>query len=194
MATTRNFRLTGIIQTAGSIKAELNGVTVWDGPVGTTILDGLALLATGSFSYDPEPSPLLLEPPHTVVPCVITVNSGVLDIGLWEWDPTHVLNPALPPDCVNYYNAWDALPDDAPFAPSKEVNDQAAAAGGWWILPVNPAWWSGGKKHGPFNRFNMILNGTPITTFDDPSYIGPWNVSGLQAGDVLAYDLAIPDF
>lgn len=192
MATTQNFRLTGLIQTPGSITAQLNGTTVWNGPVGTTVVDGLVHLATGTFSYDKQPSPLL--PLHTVVPCVITVQSGLMDIGLWEWDPPHVLNPALPEECKAYYNYWDALPDGTPWAPNSTLESAAVAAGNWYIIPSPPEWWSGGKPNGPITRFNMLLNGTPINTYNSESYPGPWNVPGLKAGDVLTYDLAIPNF
>lgn len=195
MLTTKNFRIIGAITAPGSFTVELGGTIVFNGPAQNTVIGNYTYIANGTSTFEPVPSPLLGPPGtavHTVLPCVITVNSGNLDIGLWEWDPVTVLNPNLPQQCLDYYNEWEPLPDDAPFAPSEEINNAALAAGGWRVFPASAAWWTGGKKHAPVTRFNMLLNGTPITIFDE-NYYGIWNVTGLVAGDVLSYDLAIPN-
>lgn len=187
---TKNFRVLGIVVTPGSITLQLNGATVYDGPAQELYIDSKDFIATGEFTYEDINSPLYFPPSacyHTVVPCVINVHSGNHWIGLWEWDPTKILNPALPPECVAYYESWEPLPDDAPFAPSPEVDAAARAVGGWWVLPETPAWFVGGYKHSPLTRLNIMLNGAPVTISADQSI-------AVQEGDVLTYDLAIPNF
>lgn len=191
MAITRNFRITGVPHALGEFTAELNGTTVFSGVCSDLPwFEDNRILATGSFTYDLGVSPLIQN--HTVVPCVITVQSGTLDIGLWQWENNSDWNPALPAECQAYIQQWALLPDDTPFAPSAEVQQAAKAAGGWAVV-IPSEWWTGGLKHAAITRFNMLLNGTPITTFDDENWQGSWNVLGLQSGDVLSYDLAIPN-
>ena len=169
--TVRSFLLKGIRHSeSATAKITIGGATVFDGELqagGTDDNDDNVYLTKFDHTVDDSAGT------NVQLGVVIEVNTGAAGIGMFKYNYTPVVNPALTPEELAYYNSGTM--QDAP----ESVQADVKAKGGWMIYDPSVYVYGLTPELSYDNRINETVDGTLLPA--DAGHLYNW----VDAGSVL---------
>ena len=169
--TQRLFKLKGYVKSSTSTgSVTVNGTEVFNGAFGpgsTDESDGFLC----EFAYEVDDS----AGTDIQLPVVVKVATGTVGVGMFRYNYSRVVNPALTQQELEYVAAGTIS-----SAPA-EIRADVKSKGGWFIRDETAFTYGRSPDLCYDNRTMTTLNGTPIPAEVDRTYIH------VPAGEVLAF-------